>query len=82
MIRPNKKKIVCLLQQTGGDKHEDFETRGRWVGVFHLQNFNKYHDTNWVVPNARTVILKSTKILIWWYHFTIAKFKKYIFIKK
>ena len=25
--------------------------------------------------------LKSTKILIWWYHFTIAKFKKYIFTK-
>ena len=25
--------------------------------------------------------LRSTKILIWWYHCTITKFKKYIFIK-
>ena len=48
-----------IVFESGGGKHADFETRGRWVGVFHFQNFNKYHDTNWVVPNERTVIFKK-----------------------
>ena len=71
---------MILLNDPGGGKLGDFETRCRWVGVFHLQNFNKYHGTKWVVPNAQTVIFKKyqdTNLVVSFHIFKIQKVYAY-----
>ena len=77
--------VAALFEQqpAGGGQHGKILTRGRWVGVFCLLNFNKYYGTKWVVSSESKLFLQSTEVLIGWYDFLSTKILKvYIYFKE
>ena len=71
MFFTNTKYLLAIY--SGGGQHGKILTRGRWVGVFCLLNFNKYHGTKWVVSSESKSFLQSTEVLIGWYDFLSTK---------